>query len=77
MNNLIVIEQVNKDEASDIIGVGKTMDICLNMIQEYYGSYTIVSIKDIRESGIEYVYNIICDEEALTIVFRDFELNSL
>ncbi len=77
MNNLIVIEQINKDETSDIIGVGETMEICLNMIDEYYGCYRTVSVEDVRDSGIEYVYNIIADKESLTLVFRDFELNCL
>ena len=75
--NLIIIEQINKDVISDIIGVGETMGICLNMIDEYYGGYRTISVEDVRDSGIEYVYNIIADEEELTIVFRGFNLNCI
>ena len=75
--NLIIIEQINKDVISDIIGVGETMEICLNMIDEYYGGYRTISVEDVRDSGIEYVNNIIADEEELTIVFRGFNLNCI
>ena len=75
--NLIVIEEIDKDEKSTIIGVAENMDYAKEMLHDYNGKYKLLGVEDVRESGIEYVYNIEVDKEELTIVFRDFNLNSI
>jgi len=75
--NFIVIEEIDSKGKSTIIGISENMDISKYMINEYYGTHEILGVEDIRESGIEYVYNIKFDKELYKIVFRDFKLNEI
>lgn len=79
MNNLIVIESIEDGSIeSDIIGVASDMEKAKEMMWEYFGDKLIVyNIEDIRDSGIEYIFSIYCDEESYKIIFRDYELNHI
>lgn len=77
MNDLIVIESIEDGSIkSDIIGVASDMEKAKEMMWEYFGDKLIVyNIEDIRDSGIEYIFSIYCDDESYKIIFRDYELN--
>ena len=79
MNNLIVIECIEDGSIeSDIIGVASDMEKAKEMMWEYFGDKLIVyNIEDIRDSGIEYIFLIYCDDESYKIIFRDYELNHI
>lgn len=76
--NLIVIEEVDKNNKSTIIGVCEHDMIKADlMLLEYSPDYHVLDVKDVRENGIEYIYKIEVDKEIYTIIFRYFELNQL
>ena len=77
MKNLIVIEEIDKDKKSFIIGVCDNMEKALELTKEFFGEYEVLNIKDVRDSGIEYIYEILCEGDISKIVYRDFELNKL
>ena len=77
MKELIVIEELDRKQYSTIIGVAETMQKSIELMTEYYGEYETLGVKDVRDSGIEYVYSIKADKESYTIVFRSFNLNCL
>ena len=51
--NLIIIEEIDKDEKSTIIGVAENMQYAKEMLHDYNGKYKLLGVEDVRESGIE------------------------
>ena len=77
MMEFIVIEELDRKQYSTIIGVSDSIPKSLELITEYYREYEIIGVKDVRDSGVEYVYSIKADGDYYTIVLRSFNLNSL
>ena len=76
---MIVIESREDGyKESAIIGVASDMENAERIMYEYFGDKLIVyNIEDIRDSGLEYIFSIYCDDESYTVIFRDYTLNSL
>ena len=75
--DLIVLEEIDKNNISTFIGVAETLDVANAMLQNYCGTYKLVDNRYVGESGLECVYEIEVDNEIYTIVFRCFQLNSI
>ena len=73
MNNTIVI----LENSDCVIGVCTDLENAYKLVDEYYGNYNVITKKDIRDSGIEYIWEISLDNEVTTITFMSFELNKL
>ena len=76
-DNLIVIEEIDENNESTIIGVSDSVDKSVKMMQYYYGDYDLIKETYVRDSGIEYVYKIKVDNDICTVVLRYFNLNMI
>jgi hypothetical protein len=54
MELLIVHEKDLQDKEEDVIGVVDSIENAESIIKQYYGEFTEISKKDIRDSTLEY-----------------------
>jgi len=80
LKTVIVIEQIDKDRSIDLIGVARSMEAAIKMLQEYNGGYELLETEDVQDSGIEFVFKIRAAESPLgdneyTVVFKSFQID--
>lgn len=75
--NVVVAEAFDADDKSVIVGVAESVGRAKDLVDEYFGDYKLISIQDVRDSGIEYIYTIETKKERYKIVLRHFTLNKL
>jgi len=68
-------------DGDDVLGVFDTPNLD-EKIKEYFGGFTSVNFKDVRDSGIEWVHEIRYDdfegvEMQAILTLKDFELNEI
>lgn len=51
---LVIHEYVKEYEKSIVIGVADSIEKAHDLIKEYYGNFTVIEYKDIRDSDLEY-----------------------
>lgn len=75
--NVVVAEAFDADDKSVIVGVAESIGQAKDLIDEYFGKYELISMQDVRDSGIEYIYTIETKKERYKVVLRHFTLNKL
>lgn len=75
--NVVVAEAFDADNESVIIGVAENIGRAKDLVDEYFGKYELISMQDVRDSGIEYIYTIETKKERYKVVLRHFTLNKL
>jgi hypothetical protein len=81
---LVIHEKDLTDNEESIIGVADSKDNAEDMINQYYGKPKLLNVRDIRDSGIEYVYRYmtnglehICGPYEVEITLMGFNLNEI
>jgi hypothetical protein len=75
-----LIHETNQQGEADIIGISSTPERAEYLIEEYYGGYSLLDHKDVRDSGIEWVRKIAIyrgAHEVVNLVLQSYEVDSI
>jgi hypothetical protein len=79
-----VLDKEYKNDGYEVIGVAVSDEVAMKMIVEYFGDeMKITKTHDVRDSGIEYIYDITCNDnlrqglDDYVVITHSFTLNKI